>query len=159
MSIFAIILLILLGMLLFLVEFFLVPGVTIAGIGGAILMGASVFMAYRTHGSTVGNWTLFATLIFTVLTMVFALRSKTWRRLMLKKNIDSKIEVAGIEDKKINPGDRGEAMTRLGPVGKVMVNDSVVEAKSISGYVDPHTKIEVVKIGTTQIIVKPINNE
>ena len=156
MSILAIILLILLGMILFLVEFFLVPGVTIAGIGGAILMGASVYMAYRTHGSTVGNWTLFATLLFTILTMVFALRSRTWRRLMLKKNIDSKVEVEGIVDNKINPGDTGEAVTRLGPIGKVMVNDMVVEAKSISGYVDPHTKIEVVKVGTTQVIVKPI---
>ena len=57
MSILAIVLLILLGMILFLVEFFLVPGVTIAGIGGAILMGASVFMAFRTHGSTrKGPW-------------------------------------------------------------------------------------------------------
>ena len=159
MSILAIILLILLGMLLFLVEFFLVPGVTIAGIGGAILMGASVFMAYRTHGNTVGNWTLFATLLFTVLTMVMALRSKTWRRLMLNKNIESKVEVSGIVEKKINPGDTGESITRLNPVGKVMVNDVVVEAKSISGFVDPHTKVEVIKVGTTQIIVKPIKIE
>lgn len=159
MSILAIILLILLGMLLFLVEFFLIPGVTIAGIGGALLMGASVFMAYRTHGSTLGNWTLFATLLFTILIMVFALRSRTWRRLMLNKNIDSKVEVAGIHDQKIKPGDIGEAITRLAPVGKVMVNDEVVEAKSIKGFVDQKTKVKVVKIGTTQIIVKPINNE
>jgi len=159
MSILAIILLILLGMLLFLVEFFLVPGITIAGIGGAILMGASVFMAYRTHGTAVGSWTLAATLLFTILTMVFALRSRTWRRLMLKKNIDSKVEVDGIVNEKIKPGDNGEAVTRLAPIGKVMVNDVVVEAKSIGGYVDPHTPVEVVKIGTTQIIVKPINKE
>ena len=143
----------------FLVEFFLVPGLTIAGIGGALLMGASVFMAYKTHGTAVGSWTLFATLLFTVLTMVFALRSKTWRRLMLKKNIDSKVEVAGIKDEKIKVGDTGESIGRLAPMGKVMVNDIAVEAKSIGGFVDQHTKIEVVKIGTTQIIVKPINNE
>ncbi len=159
MSILAIILLICLGMVLFLVEFFLVPGLTIAGIGGALLMGASVFMAYKTHGTAVGSWTLFATLLFTVLTMVFALRSKTWRRLMLKKNIDSKVEVAGIKDEKIKVGDTGESIGRLAPMGKVMVNDIAVEAKSIGGFVDQHTKIEVVKIGTTQIIVKPINNE
>lgn len=146
-------------MVLFLVEFFLVPGVTIAGIGGALLMGASVFMAYRTHGTAVGSWTLFATLLFSVLTMVFALRSRTWRKLMLKKNIDGKVEVAGIEDEKIKVGDTGESIGRLAPMGKVMVNDIVIEAKSQSGFVDEHTKVKVVKIGTTQIIVKPINNE
>ena len=159
MSILAIILLIMLGMVLFLVEFFLVPSVTIAGIGGAILMGASVYMAFRTHGSTVGGWTLFATLLFTVVTMVFALRSRTWRRLMLKKNIDSKVEVAGIVDDKIKVGDTGETIGRLAPMGRVMVNDIAVEAKSISGFVDEHTKIVVIKIGTTQIIVKPLKNE
>jgi len=159
MSILAIILLIFLGMVLFMVEFFLVPGVTIAGIGGALLMGSSVFMAYRTHGTAVGSWTLFATLLFSILTMVFALRSKTWRRLMLKKSIDSKVEVAGIKDEKIKVGDTGESIGRLAPMGKVMVNNIAVEAKSIGGFVDEHTKVEVIKIGTTQIIVKPINNE
>ena len=157
MSILAIILLIALGMILFLVEFFLVPGVTIAGIGGAILMGASVYMAFRTHGSTVGGWTLFATLLFTIVTMIFALRSKTWRRLMLKKNIDGKVEVAGIVDDKIKVGDTGETIGRLAPMGRVMVNGISIEARSLSGFVDQHTPVEVVKVGTTQIIVKPIN--
>jgi len=158
MSMLAIILLILLGILLFLVEFFLVPGVTIAGIGGAILMGVAIFMAYRTHGSTVGNYILFTSLLLTVITLVFALRAKTWRRLMLSRNIEGKVEV-GLEEQKIKVGDTGKAMTRLNPVGKVMINDITVEAKSIKGFVDQHTKIEVVKVLTTQVIVKPINNE
>jgi membrane-bound ClpP family serine protease len=93
------------------------------------------------------------------MTMVFFLRSRTWKRLMLKKNIDSKVEVDGIVNEKIKPGDTGETVGRLAPMGKVMVNDVVVEAKSIAGFVDPHTPVEVVKIGTTQIIVKPINKE
>ena len=158
MSILAIILLILLGILLFLVEFFLIPGVTIAGIGGAVLMGVAVFMAYRTHGSSVGNYTLLTTLLLTIITLVFALRARTWRRLMLRRNIEGRVEV-GLEDQKIKAGDRGESMTRLNPVGKVMVNGITVEAKSIKGFVDQHTKIEVVKVLSTQVIVKPINNE
>jgi membrane-bound ClpP family serine protease len=158
MSILAIILLIFLGILLFLVEFFLIPGVTIAGIGGAVLMGVAVFMAYRTHGTTVGNYTLLTTLLLTIITLVFALRAKTWKRLMLNKNIDGKFEV-GLQDEKIKPGDTGLSVTRLNPVGKVMVNEIIVEAKSIKGFVDQNTKIEVVKVLTTQVIVKPINNE
>ena len=42
MTIFAIILLILLGLLLLLIEFVIIPGVTIAGIGGFLLLGTSV---------------------------------------------------------------------------------------------------------------------
>jgi membrane-bound ClpP family serine protease len=158
MSILAIILLIFLGILLFLVEFFLIPGVTVAGIGGAVLMGVAVFMAYKTHGTTVGNYTLLTTLLLTIITLVFALRAKTWKRLMLNKNIDGKFEV-GLQDEKIKTGDTGLSITRLNPVGKVMVNEIIVEAKSIKGFVDQNIKIEVVKVLTTQVIVKPINNE
>ncbi len=158
MSILAIILLILLGILLFLVEFFLIPGVTIAGIGGAILMGVAIFMAYRTYGSTVGNYILLTSLLLTVIILVIALRAKTWRRLMLSKNIEGKVEV-GLEEQKIKVGDTGKSITRLNPVGKVLINDITVEAKSIKGFVDQNKKVEVVKVLTTQVIVKPINNE
>jgi len=158
MSITAIILLILLGVFLFIVEFLLVPGVTIAGIGGAILMGLSVYMAYTNHGNAVGNIILLATLLFSLGTIIIALRARTWNRLMLHKNIDGKVEV-GLEDDKINPGDTGETMTRMNPVGKVMVNDIVVEGKSNSGFLNQHTKIEVIKVLNTQVIVKPLKEE
>jgi membrane-bound ClpP family serine protease len=158
MSILGIILLILLGVLLFLVEFFIIPGVTLAGIGGAVLFGLAVFIAYRTHGTTVGNYTLFATLLISITAFIIALRARTWRRFMLKTNIDSKVEV-GLEDQKVKPGDRGETVTRLAPIGMVRVNDITIEGKSIGGFLDPNTKVEVVKVLGTQIIVKPINKE
>jgi len=155
MSVAAIILLILLGIFLFVVEFLLVPGVTIAGIGGAILLGLSVYMSYKYHGNLTGNITLLATLLFSLGTIIIALRARTWKRLMLDKNIEGKVEV-GLEEEKIKPGDVGEAMTRMNPVGKVMVNEMVVEGKSNSGFLNQHTKIEVVKVLNTQVIVKPV---
>jgi membrane-bound ClpP family serine protease len=123
-----------------------------------VLLGIAVFMAYRTHGTTVGNYTLLTTLLLTIITLVFALRAKTWRRLMLSKDIEGKVEV-GLEDQKIKIGDKGKSITRLNPVGKVMINGITVEAKSIKGFVDQNKKVEVIKVLTTQVIVKPINNE
>lgn len=158
MSIFAIIVLIILGIFLFIVEFLLVPGVTIAGIGGAILMGVAVFTAYKTHGAAVGNYTLLATLILTVGGFAYALRARTWKRLMLNKDIDGKVEV-GLEDGKVRAGDHGEALTRMAPVGKVLINGIIVEGKSQQGFLDQKTPVEVVKVLNTQIIVKPIKKE
>jgi membrane-bound ClpP family serine protease len=158
MSILAIILLILLGIFLFIVEFLLVPGITIAGIGGAVLMGVAVYFAYATHGNTVGNYTLVASLILLVGGGAYALRAKTWRRLMLHKNIDSKVEV-GLEEDKIKVGDRGECITRMAPVGKVLINGIIVEGKSQRGFLDQHTPVEVIKVLNTQVIVKSINKE
>jgi len=158
MSILGIILLILLGVILFLVEFFIIPGVTIAGIGGALVMGLAVFMAYKTHGAAAGNYTLLAVLLVSITSLVFALRSKTWRRFMLKTNIDGKVEV-GLEDQKVKPGDKGVTVTRLAPIGMVRVNNITIEGKSIGGFLDPKTEVEVTKVLGTQIIVKPINKE
>ena len=158
MSILAIILLIILGIFLFIVEFLLVPGITIAGIGGALLMAAAVYFAYTTHGNTVGNYTLVATLILTVGGGAYVLRAKTWRRLMLDKGIDSKVEV-GLEEGKIKVGDQGESITRMAPIGKVLINGIVVEGKSQRGFLDQHTPVEVIKVLNTQVIVKSIKKE
>ena len=100
MSILAIILLIVLGIFLFIVEFLLVPGVTVAGIGGAILMVVAVYSAYKTHGSAVGNYTLMATLILSIGGFAYALRAKTWKKLALSKNIEGKVEV-GLENEAV----------------------------------------------------------
>ena len=158
MSILAIILLILLGIFLFIVEFLLVPGITVAGIGGAILLAASVYFAYTQHGNTAGNYTLVVTLILMVGIGAWVLRAKTWRRLMLDKDIDSQVQV-GLEEEKIKVGDRGESITRMAPIGKVLVNGLIVEGKSQWGFLDPHTPVEVIKVLHTQVIVKPLKTE
>ena len=158
MSILAIILLIVLGIFLFIVEFLLIPGVTIAGIGGAIVMGVAVYSAYKTHGSAVGNYTLMATLVLSVGGFAYALRAKTWRRLMLSKNIDGKVEV-GLENGAIKVGDRGESITRMAPIGKVLINGIIIEGKSQQGFLDQKTPVEVIKVLNTQVIIKPLKEE
>ena len=50
-----IIILIVLGILLFVIEFLLVPGVTIAGIGGLILTVFGVYKAFNDFGTTIGT--------------------------------------------------------------------------------------------------------
>jgi membrane-bound ClpP family serine protease len=158
MSILAIVLLILLGVFLFIVEFLLVPGITVAGIGGAIIMGVAVYFAYTGHGNTVGNYTLVATLVFTVGGGAYVLRAKTWQRLALNKDIESKVEV-GLENGVIKVGDRGKSITRMAPVGKVLINGLSVEGKVNRGFLDPNTPVEVIKVLNTQVIVKSLKEE
>ena len=152
MSIIAIILLILLGIILFLVEFLLVPGITIAGIGGALCMGGGVYMAYKVYGATAGNLTLLGTLIFIILTVYLSLKSKTWKKFMLNSKIEGKVNV--IQEEKIKEGDVGKTITRLAPIGKALVNDITIEAKSTGAFIDENTEIEVVKVEKSKIIVK-----
>jgi len=150
-----VIILILLGILLFLIEFLIVPGTTIAGIGGLILMGSGVYLAFENYDSQVGFIVLIATLMSSVIILIIALRSRTWKGIMLNDKISGKVNLGSGADK-IKTGDRGVTVTRLNPMGKIKVNDVVVEAKSISGYLNPKTEIEVIKISGFQAIVKPV---
>jgi membrane-bound ClpP family serine protease len=52
---FWIIALIVLGLFLLVVEFFMIPGITIAGIGGFLIIIYSVYSAYTNYGTTAGH--------------------------------------------------------------------------------------------------------
>jgi membrane-bound ClpP family serine protease len=150
-----VIILILLGILLFVIEFLLVPGVTIAGIGGLVLTVFGVYKAFNDFGTTTGVWVLMGTLLLSVFVIAMSLRARTWNRLMLKTEIDGTVDTAPTADQ-IKAGDRGKTVTRLAPMGKVVVNGIVREAKSNEGFLDEHTDIEVVAVEGTRISVKPV---
>jgi membrane-bound ClpP family serine protease len=150
-----IIILIILGILLFVIEFLLVPGVTIAGIGGLVLTVFGVYKAFNDFGSTVGVWVLIGTILLSVFVIIMSLRARTWNRLMLKTDVKGTVDKDLTEDQ-VRPGDTGTTLTRLAPMGKILVNDLVREAKSTEGYIDEHTDIQIVSIEGTRISVKPV---
>lgn len=155
MSIGLIIILILLGIVLFLIEFLLVPGITVAGIGGAILMIGGVIMGYHYHDTQTGNLILLGTFIFSVLTLYFVLKSRTWKNIALNAKIDSKVNKLERKEKMIKEGDKGVCVTRLNPMGKIEVNGEYYEAKALNTFLDENTPVVVIKIIGNQIIVEP----
>ena len=155
MSIIAIILLILLGLVLLLIEFAVIPGVTVAGIGGFLLLGTSVYIAFADFGTGIGFATLAFVLIASPLLIYYFFSSKSGKNMILDSSILGKMEY--IDSKKIAIGDTGKTIGRLAPSGKVKVNGEVVEAQSVGGFVDHNTEIRVLKILTNKIIVEPLN--
>ena len=153
-----VIILVVLGILLFVIEFLLVPGVTVAGIGGLVLTVLGVYKAFNDFGSTTGIWVLIATLMLSVFVIAMSLRARTWNNLMLKTDVKGSVDSVSLEDD-IKAGDKGTCLTRLAPMGKVLVNDIVREAKSIEGYIDEHSDIEVVSVEGTRISVKPVKDK
>jgi membrane-bound ClpP family serine protease len=149
-----IILLILTGIVLLVLEFFVFPGITLAALGGLLLIGGGVFLAYGTYGTTTGHWVLALSLMAALLVLVLALRSKTWQRLSLKTEVGSQIETV---ESGLQKGDKGICLTRLNPVGKVLVGEQEVEARCPDNYVDAGTDVEIVKVFKTYVTVKPLN--
>lgn len=157
MSLGLIIFLIFVGLLLFIIEFMLIPGITIAGVGGAICLVSGIVFAFVSFGTTTGLLVLGATALVMVVLTVLMLKAGTWNKFMLKTTIDSKVDAVGAEEGKVKAGDRGVTVTRLAPGGKVLVNGEYFEAKSVDILIDPRQEIEVIRIDDNKLIVKPIN--
>lgn len=157
MNILIILLLILLGIVLMLIEFTILPGITIAGIGGILVFAYSIYLAFTSYGTLAGFITLGFVLIVSPLLVVFLFRGKTGRKLTLGAVVSG---IANeIDTEKIKVGDIGETIGRLAPMGKVKVNDLVVEVKSNGIFVDPGEKVKIIQIEKSLITVEPLNLE
>ena len=153
MSLTGIIIILLIALLLIFLEIFVLPGINVAGILGLLLMIAGIYLGYRQIGAPTAHYILATTLVLGTLIMFFGLRSSTWRKVALDTAIDSKVS----DDVSVNVkvGYRGTALTRLGPIGTVLINGMTFEAKS-ANITDAKTEIEVTEIDGNEIIVKPL---
>jgi membrane-bound ClpP family serine protease len=153
MTIFIIILLLVLGVVLILLEFFVLPGITVAGVAGVVMILGGIYLSYHHYDSTIGHLTVFGSVIFSLFALWLALKSGTWNRIMLKTEVDSKVEK--LDENMISIGDEGICLSRLAPMGQVRIKNHIIEAKSTGVYIDEKTPIEVIKIVDKVIVVKP----
>lgn len=157
MTIFAIILLILLGIVLLLIEFAVIPGVTIAGIGGFLLLGASVYIAFTEYGTGAGFVTLAVVLVLAPAIVYYFFKSRAGKKMILENKIDGKVDL--VDHHKIAVGDTGKTIGRLAPMGKVKIKGEVVEGQSTGAFIDHNTEIKVLKIVSNKIIVEPLKKD
>ena len=88
---------------------------------------------------------------------VWILRAKTWKKMSLETNIDSK--AVSSDASVLALGDRGKTLTRLAPMGSARVGDYVVEVKALEGMLDPNIDVEVVLIEDNKIYVNTVSEE
>jgi len=152
MNITIICVLLVIGIVFFLIELFLLPGISISGIVGALFVGAAVYYAYVFVGFLVGTITLVGGLVLFAVAIWWFMRSKVLDKMSLKTDIVGKIEpLKGLD---IKPGDKGKTMSRLAPMGKVKINNATVEAKTNDDFIDPDEDIIVLEVYNTNVLVE-----
>ena len=145
-----IIFLILIGIIALVLEVFVLPG-AIIGIIGSLFIIAGIVLSYVQYGLLAGNLTLLATGVFIVVSVVMFLRSKTWHKMTLTTQIDSKVNV---HPDSLFEGMEGMSLSRLAPGGKAVFGNEVVEVFSSLNFIDQNTPIVISKIEGNKIIVK-----
>ena len=144
MDILVIATLICIAAILLLVELFLIPGISIAGILSGICVCYANFYAF----SHLGTWGGVITLGVSV---VCFMRSKTLGKIALKENITSTIGRRAEES--IQVGDTGVTTTRLTLIGQAEINGVLVEVKSADGFLNEKTPVVVSRIVDGVIMV------
>ena len=146
--------LLLLGILLLLLEILFVPGTTIVGVGGIILLAIGIYLSYAYLGTIAGHVSLASCVVVVILSLVVLLKGNTWKRMALDSSIDSRSLVN--MSTRVTVGDRGVTVSRLNPMGKALFGEKMLEVTSDGEFVDEAKDIEVVKVEQNKIKVKTV---
>jgi membrane-bound ClpP family serine protease len=146
--------LIVLAIIFLLLEVFLIPGISIAGIGSALCFIAGIYLAYIHLGVVTGTWILGISLLITGGILYGFFKSKTLDKIALDTKIDSQPEP--YLGKEIKPGDIGVTVSRLAPIGNVQFVETIVEGRSINEMIEPGAKVVAVEIGPKNIMVRKV---
>jgi len=144
--------LIIVGLLFLVLEILVIPGTAVVGLAGFAMVAFGIYESYHVYGSVAGHYTLAATIILTIIALYVSLKSKTWDRISLSKNIDGKVNVVDVQ--LIHSGDTGTTVSRLAPMGKALINGQMVEVQSAGGFLDEGMEIIVTKVSSNKILVK-----
>lgn len=152
MALTTIITLIAIAVILLLIEIFLIPGTGIVGIIGIVILLIGIYAAWA-NGTMAGYTVLGGTVLITGGLVWLSLRSSTWDRFALHDVNEARVREVKSE---LKVGDRGESVSRITPVGNARFGENYVEVSSEGNYIEEHQQIEIVKLETNKIIVKPI---
>lgn len=147
--------LLLLGILLILLEIVFVPGTTIVGIGGGILLVIGIYLAYGLGGN-IGHISLVSSLAIVLLALGVMLKTRTWKRMALTDTVSGR-SPANVQEGQLSLGDRGVSVGRLNPTGKANFGDALIEVYTTGELIDPDTEIEVVKVIGNRVQVRSIS--
>ena len=152
MDILIIILLVLIGVVLIILEIFFLPGITVAGFSSPIFFGGGIYYAFVNLGTTAGYVTIVASVVACVVGIIWFMRSKSLDRISLKTDIDSVIPTQVNDSIKV--GDEGIALSRLNPMGTVLIGTVQVEGKTREDFIDEGSSVIVERVERTSVIVR-----
>lgn len=142
------------GLILFAIEVFLIPGISLAGLASAGCILYANYYAFDTLGTVPGIITLVVSALGIIAVTLWFMRSKTVDKLSLKKSIDYRPEpLKGLD---LQPGDEGVALTRLALIGNAEFNGRIIEVRSADGFIDEKCRIRVERILDGIVMVQKV---
>lgn len=148
----------LVGILLILLEVFIIPGFGIAGISGISAVLISLFFIFPNR--TVALNVLLAVVFFTLLSGFIMIKifgtSRFWKKISL--DTDSK-EYFSSSNKKDYVGRNALTLTTLRPAGMIDIDGKRVDAVSEGDFIEKDVKVRVISVAGNRVVVRKIEEE
>lgn len=147
------------GLVLLLLEIFLIPGFGITGILGILLTVASIFLSFGISNWVTALYTVSASFAFVLAVVILSFRllpqSKWFRRVSLESAIvrTSAEPIAG----KVEPGAEGKALTDIRPQGIGVFAEAQYDVISESGYIPRGSPLRVTRVEAARLVVRAEN--
>ena len=138
------------GLLLLLLEIFVIPGFGVAGVVGGGSVIAGIVVAWKYLGAVYGGLAIVAGVGSTALLLYFLPR----KQLIL----DAKQAGAGAAPPRLAEllGQTGTSVTPLRPAGTVEIGGESVDVVTGGEYVDSGRVVRVVRVEGARVVVEPI---
>lgn len=147
--------LLLLGIFFMILEVYLIPGISIAGVASVACFIAGITFAFINIGPMAGFLFLVGAMALLLLLLIIFYKSKAFDRMALRTEVASRPEpFQGLD---VKPGDKGVTVSRLAPIGKIQVNGKSIEGRSENEMLDPGTSVEIVEVGSYNVLVRKIH--
>ena len=156
------------GLMLIVVELFVLPGFGVAGIGGIVLVTGGLIMAlldntnFDFRGVSEERWgeavlTVLAGLVLGFVAMIWLShkigRRGIFRRVALVADLE---EAVSSPDLSALVGQEGIAVTVLRPSGKVRIGTEWYDGVSEAGFIEKGSRVKVLRFENAQLYVVPL---
>lgn len=144
------------GVLLILFELHILPGHGISGILGALGIFYSIYAAIGGGYDALKQIAIALTgaVILFLIALRFLPKSEFWHRLTLHTAQKSELGYVSAEEHKELEGSTGITVSELKPGGIILINDKRYDVISEGSFIPPNTKVTVVKIEGSKIVVR-----
>ncbi|NLM41348.1 MAG: nodulation protein NfeD [Firmicutes bacterium] len=155
------ILLFFVGLLLLILELFVIPGFGIAGILGILGVMGSIILAFGDLQLALINLSvvLVATIAVVVLLWKRITQSRLWKRIVLSHSETPQAGYRAPADFSHLVGKQGMAITPLRPSGTCLIDGQRYDVVSDGGFISANTKVEVVFTEGTRVVVREVKKD
>ncbi len=143
------------GIFLLVVEVFLLPGTTVAGIVGTIVIIAGILLSYGNLGAAAGNLSLIISLIITVVLFIIGYKTLNSKGVALDDELTGKVNTLE-DDFDLALDDQGMAYGDIKPTGKAIFKHKIYNVRTNGEFIPDNATIEIIDIYRNQITVKQI---